>query len=649
MAPDPGRRQQTLQRILLAAIQRIQAGDLGAAQAILSSEHGLALASPVGRNILGDVYLKQGRPADALAEFDRAISAVPHYPEAHCNRAVALQELRRLPEALAAADAALRGRPDLWIAHFNRGNILEALGRTDEAIAAYDRVLTGQPDFAEALVNRGMALLHKDEKIKARNDFGRALELRPDYAEALVGLTRVHLDLHEFDSAESTIAAVLRTAPDNPAAKLIRCSIDQAIGRHRRAVDGLDDILARDPGNLAAHRLRGEALASLGRHAEAADALERAEELGASGYHFQIALANALTDSGRYGKARNAFGRAIALDRDNPTGHYLLGLLDLRLGDFAHGWEGHEWRLKRSGFGAPDPALASPWRGERLHAGNRILLYGEQGIGDTIQFVRFVPELLETGASVTLLVQESLRNLVGSTFPNAEVIHALGMRSSFDFQASLMSLPHILQARNEARIPRQVPYVSIDADRVDKWRDRLGPKGFRIGIAWQGNPRYPNDHNRSIPLSHFAPLAAIPGVRLISLQAQHGLDQLDTLNDRFVIETLGEELTRNPDGFREMAAIMQSLDLIVTSDSAPAHLAGALGLPTWIALATVPDWRWMHQRSNSPWYPTMRLFRQTSPSDWNGLFAEIARAVADLAARRPVDQSLHVHHHHIVR
>ena len=195
-----------------------------------------------------------------------------------------------------------------------------------------------------------------------------------------------------------------------------------------------------------------------------------------------------------------------------------------------------------------------------------------------------------------------------------------------------MSLPHIFRTHSEAEIPADVPYLAADPERVAKWAARLGSDGFKVGIGWQGNADYPGDHFRSIPLKQFAPLAQVPGVRLISVQALWGLEQLEDLPAGMTVETLGEELTNNPDGFREMAAVIANLDLMILSDSAPAHLAGALGRPVWVALAKRPDWRWQAGRSDSPWYPTMRLFRQAEAGDWAGVFAAIAAALAERAA-----------------
>ena len=173
------------------------------------------------------------------------------------------------------------------------------------------------------------------------------------------------------------------------------------------------------------------------------------------------------------------------------------------------------------------------------------------------------------------------------------------------------------------------PYLAPEPEKIAAWRERIGGQGFRIGVVWQGNPRYGVDHRRSVPLRHFAPLAALPGVRLYSLQAVHGLDQLDALPEGMAVEQLGEKITANPDGVSEIAAAMAALDLVVSSDTAMAHLAGALGRPVWVALNDDPDWRWLFERADSPWYPTMRLFRQSVRGDWDGVFAEMADALKE--------------------
>ena len=658
--------QTAIQRTLMAAVEHIQAGRLDEAAAMLES--GGALRNPVGRNILGDIRLKQGRARDALKAFDAALAMASSFPEAHTNRGVALQALGRLADALAAQDRALRHRPDYATAHYNRGNILRDLERTDEAIAAYGAALKRQPSFPEALVNRGTLLLGKGNDLQALQDFQRAVALRPRYVEAQVGLADAHRRLRRFGEALAAIDAALDIEPGNRTSLLARGGILYAEERFEDALAVTDDLLARDPQDISAllarghalfklwrldealaaaaaavklapkdyegHALRAVLLGQLGRFEEQWEALAAAERLGASGFVFNLGRAIALSNAQRFEEAIDAYDRALTDEPNDATCHRYRSFANLAKGNLAEGWQEHEWRIKIRGNSRPDCLNAAPmWAGEDI-TGKKILLHSEQGHGDTIQFVRYAPLVAGRGARVSLVVHESLRRLFAANFPDMDVGDTLGMRAGFDYQAPLMSLPHILGTTSEAAIPHEVPYLVADEARIAKWRDRLGAHGFRVGINWQGNPVYAADRDRSIALRHFAPLTRVAGVRLISLQAQNGLDQLNDLPAGMTVETLGEEIVSNPDGFREMAAVMANLDLLVTSDSAPAHLAGAMARPVWVALPACADWRWMAGRDDSPWYPTMKLVRQKTLGDWASLFDGVAVALADAAARK---------------
>ncbi len=660
--------QTALQGILGGAIAHIQAGRLDEAAAMLQSAGGVALKNPVGRNVMGDIRLKQGRPRDALREFDAAVRLVQAFPEAHCNRGVALQELGRLADALAAEDKALALRPTYATAHFNRGNILKDLGRRDEAIAAYERALKAQPAYPEALVNRGMVLANAGRAVDALNDFRRALSLRPGYVAAHVGAAGAYAQVNQVAEALAEIDKVLAGEPDSrdalvakvgilreggraeeslaladamlasdPADAVVHVARAHALAKLKRFADALgaaDAAIASAPKDAEAHMARGMALSQLGRFDEAWKAFDAAERHGASGTKLHQARAVALCNVGRLEDGLAAYDRAIAEDPNNLGARFHRSFVFLARGDYETGWAEHEWRLKLANFPRPELFKLAPlWRGEEV-SGKKMLLYSEQGAGDTIQFVRYAPLLAARGARVSMVVHESLRRLFAANFVDMDVSDDIGMRSGFDFQAPLMSLAYIFGANTEAAIPHDVPYLAADPERVAKWGARLGREGFKVGIGWQGNAQYTSDQFRSIPLGAFAPLARVPGVRLISVQALHGLDQLQSLPAGMTVETLGEELTSNPDGFREMAAIMANLDLLILSDSAPAHLAGALGRPVWLALTRYPDWRWLNDRPDSPWYPTMRLFRQTVAGDWPAVFDRLAAALGEEIARK---------------
>jgi hypothetical protein len=249
-------------------------------------------------------------------------------------------------------------------------------------------------------------------------------------------------------------------------------------------------------------------------------------------------------------------------------------------------------------------------------------------LGDIIQFSRFLTQLVALNAEVTFLLRSSMHRLLSVSAPSVRLAAAPPKGEDFDFQCALMSLPGAFGTSYE-NLPSSVPYLFAEKGVVGRWRERLGDQGLKIGICWQGNPY---DIGRSFPLRCFQPLAAISGVRLISLQKTHGLDQLENLPSGMEVETIGEEFDGGPDAFVDTAAVMSSLDLIITCDTSVAHLAGALGRPVWVALKHVPDWRWMLDRSDSPWYPTMRLYRQTIRDDWDSVFGQVAADVANLKA-----------------
>jgi hypothetical protein len=273
------------------------------------------------------------------------------------------------------------------------------------------------------------------------------------------------------------------------------------------------------------------------------------------------------------------------------------------------------------------------WGGEPLHD-KALLLYPEQGLGDTLQFIRFADSIRQLGGTILVLVQKKLVRLLRHSFPDMRIFGRIETEQ-FDYQLPLLSLPHRL-GTNASTIPGSVPYLVAEPDRVRHWAARLPEGKLRIGIAWQGNPKGPDDQNRSIPLLAFEPLSKIAGISLISLQKGEGIEQLRTLPEGFRVSELGPEFDAGEDAFLDTAAVMMSLDLIVTSDTSIAHVAGALARPTWVALQTFPDWRWQLTRDDSPWYPTMRLFRQRTRGDWRPVFETMAEELrrGTLAAGR---------------
>ncbi len=326
-------------------------------------------------------------------------------------------------------------------------------------------------------------------------------------------------------------------------------------------------------------------------------------------------LAGVLKELARPGDAEACYREALRWHPEDPVLHVNLAVVLLLAGKFAPGWEEYEWRF-RAGAAQVPPCSQPRWNSEDL-AGRTLLIRAEQGMGDTIQFGRYV-KLAAGRGPVILEVQPGLRHLMGGVLDKALIVSVGDPLPSFDLWCPLLSLPYIFGM--QAPSP---PYLSADADRVAGWRARIGTHGRKIGIAWQGNPASAAERGRSIPLREYLPLAQVPGVRLISLQKHHGLDQLASVPDGLRIETLGDDFDAGPDAFIDTAAVMACLDLVITSDTSVAHLAGALGRPVWVGVQHVPDWRWLLEGEDCLWYPTMRLFRQATRGDWSSVFARM--------------------------
>jgi Glycosyltransferase family 9 (heptosyltransferase) len=302
-------------------------------------------------------------------------------------------------------------------------------------------------------------------------------------------------------------------------------------------------------------------------------------------------------------------------------------LLWLMQGNWTDGWREYEWRLQTKEY--RQHALAGPrWDGAPL-AGRTIILVAERGLGDTIQFVRYAPLVRERGGRVIVLCQGALQPLLAGA-PGIDQLAADDRPlPAFHVHARLHSLPAIFQTTLKT-VPAAVPHLEADTALANHWSQELAAyAGYKIGIAWQGSRKFAGDRERSIPLAHFKPLAEVRGVQLVSLQKGPGSEQLRDLGGKFPIIDLGGRLDVSSGAFMDTAAVMKSLDLVVTSDTAIAHLAGALGVPVWVALSSSPDWRWMMERSDSPWYPSMVLFRQHRRGDWGEVFERIARAAKE--------------------
>ncbi len=542
---------------------------------------------------------QQGRTAEAVDVLGAALkSDPPRAADALCNHGLMLQHLGRHEEAIASYDKALALRPHDWEALHSRGLACSALGRHGDAAVSYDRLLTIRPNDAEAYNNRGVALAALGHHADALACYDRALAIKPGYVHALYNRGRTLDELQRYEEA-------------------LAC---------------YDQVLVLDPQHPGAHNNRGVALDTLGRSEEALESFARALALRPD---YAEALSNrgtALVDLDRSEEALASYDAALALEPDHADYRWNRGLTYFRLGDLARGWEDYEWRRKQDSWEPRD--FAGPeWDGTAA-AGRRVLLYAEQGFGDTIQFARFACAVAAAGADVILEVQPLLTRLM-QTLPGVTVIGKGAPLPAFDCHAPLMSVPHIMRLPD---ISADGPYLAAEPDRTERWRETLAGEGFRIGVAWRGNPKAPGP-SRAIPLEAFRPVCRVPGVRLISLQKNDGVEQLADLRDGMTIETLGADFDSGPGAFLDAAAVLMNLDLVITGDTAIAHLAGALGRPVWMAMRHVTDWRWMVRDGRTPWYSTARVFKQEQRGDWNGVFARVATELARLVGGPKTDDA----------
>ncbi len=594
----------TLAQSITEAIAFHQAGDLAQAERC----YRLVLAGDPEQvdalHYLGVLEAQRGRGAEALALIERALAREPRAAEVHFNRGNILQGLNRFAEALASYDQVLLLMPQNAPAHYNRGNVLQQLKRHEEALASYDKLLALMPDNAAAFYNRGVALQALKRYEEALASYDRALSIALDDAEVLSNRGIALYELKRYEEALASYDQALAIKPDFVEVLNNRGNVLRELNRLEEALASCDKALAIKPDYLEALTNRGMALQALNRHAE----------------------------------ALVCYDRALAVSPNYADAHWAVSLCSLALGDFERGWREYEWRWKTEDFPSPRREFQRPlWLGREDIRGKTILLYGEQGLGDTLQFSRYVEMVAHRGANVILEVQPALKSLLAGLH-GAPRILATGERlPDFEYQCPLLSLPLAFKTTLET-VPARVPYIETTPERVMAWRTRLAqtidPRDFRVGICWQGQPAAKADIGRSIPLREFYPLSQIPGVRLISLQKHHGLDQLDDLPAGMKVETLGDDFDAGSNAFVDSAAVMESLDLIVASDTSVVHLAGALARPVWVALKHVPDWRFMREQSASPWYPTVRLFRQPKPADWHAVFAIISSELQALVASR---------------
>jgi tetratricopeptide (TPR) repeat protein len=576
---------------LLARAQRAT-GDAQAAlksyERVLGLQADFTLAAQE-RNMLltqlGQKAIDGDRPGEARGWFQQWATFAPSDPAAHAHVGLACEWLEDMKAAEQAYRTALRLAPGHPQALFGLGNVLLLQGHALTAADHYARVLAQVPDHVLALTHLARALLESERYKEAEARFDQLLALRPDDADALLGRANSILGQH----------------------------------RHADALQAYDEVIAVAPQAALAHLNRGNAQLDLGGLEPALESFREALRVRPGYVEALVNIGSVLQRLNRYLEACTAYEQAIALDPGMAAAHWNLGLSRLVTGELEAGWAEAEWRwqaLRREPLRTGQPQ----WTGEPLQ-GKTLLVYSEQGLGDTLQFCRYVPQLVAQGARVLLRVQAPLQRLLRTLPASCMLLTESDPLPAHGYQCALLSLPLGFRTSLQT-IPQAVPYLSSQPQLVERWRALLGPgEGLRVGLAWSGNPTHVNDRNRSLPLDDL-PLS-MPGVRFISLQ-KDVRDADRAALQRSGIAQYGELLT----DFEQTAALVECLDLVITVDTSVAHLAGALGKAAWVLLPFAPDWRWLLERTDSPWYPSARLFRQPALGDWGSVHAAVREALA---------------------
>jgi Tfp pilus assembly protein PilF len=414
----------------------------------------------------------------------------------------------------------------------------------------------------------------------------------------------------------------LRLAPNHVEARNNLGVALQAIGRIEQAEACFRESIRQRPGFADAYSNLGNVLQDRGMIDEAIDCYHQAIQLKPDYLDAHNNLGNAFRAKRQSAEALKWYEEALRKSPNHSQVRVSRALLWLQLGQFKQGFAEYEWRLQCKEYAIP--AFSQPmWDGSPLD-GRAILIYGDHGMGDTLQFIRYAPQVKARGGRVIATVREPLARIIASCPGVESVIPEGAPLPEYAVYIPAMSLPRVFGTTLES-IPAQVPYLTADPALIERWGEQIGRDArFRIGIAWQGNPSYARDRQRSFPLTLFEPIARLDGVRLYSLQKDSGTEQIAAASSRFAVTDLGSRLT----DFMDTAAVMMNLDLVISPDTSIVHLAGALGVPVWVALPFESDWRWLLDRDDSPWYPTMRLFRQTRAGDWGDVFRRITEALA---------------------
>jgi hypothetical protein len=544
----------------------------------------------------GDALQATNQFKDAIASYDKAIDLNPGYFEAYSNRGNALQSLKQYQGAMASYEKAIRLNPHFAEAYSNQGNVLQELKQFETAVASYDQAIRLNPNYFEAYSNRGNALRKAKFYDFAIASHEQAIKLNPQYAEAYCNRGNVYLAQRSLDQAIVDFNKAINLKPQFFEAYSNRGRAYLEFSQYDKAIADLDKALSINPRYIPALMHRGNAIKEL-KLVNATSA--------------KLAMAN--------------YDQAISIDPECADAYFNKSLLKLLLGEYEEGWALYEWRWNVSeenflrGFKQP------LWLGESSIEDKIILIHAEQGLGDSIQFSRYIA-MVEALAPKQIILEapEAIISLLSTLKNEVTLIKQGDAIPEFDVHCPMMSLPHAFKT-TVATTPANIPYLFTEEHKAKQWQDKLGLKtNLRIGIVWSGSTTHKNDHNRSLLLKQLAPIFELP-LEFHSIQKEIRPNDLEALNALKQVHQHQDALK----DFTDTAALIENMDLVISVDTSVAHLAGAMDKRVFILLPFAPDYRWMLDRIDSPWYPTATLFRQPEVDDWSSVIEQVKLALID--------------------
>jgi tetratricopeptide (TPR) repeat protein len=607
---------------LQSAVRLLQAGQTDEATRLLAE---LLKHEPNNADALaltGLAHAHRNENEEAARFMSRALALNPRHAATQFNHANVLRKLERWSDAEQAYARTLALRPDHAEARRQRAHMLAEMKRDAEALAELDRVAT---DNIQTLTLRAKLRFNANRESDAFDDYERIVALDPKNWEAWNNRGILLDKVERYEDALQSYDRALALAPDNGNVQHNRGAVLLCLSRFDEALPLFEHLIATDPDHADNWSCHGVALASVMRLDEALTSFEKGLALDPESLRAGNGKGMALTALGRPSEAIVQYKKVAARHPGNPMTHGNLAFAELVSGNLKDGFANYEWRRKDGPIGKSQRDYAQPeWTGEDL-AGRTLLLHPEQGLGDVVQFARFVPQLAAQG-HVILETPPALTTLMRTLDGNPTIVATGDMLPRFDLHAPLMSVAHRLGLTLET-IPASVPYLHPDDAKRSAWRQKLAPlKGKRVGICWSGHRIHRNDHARSIALETFAPALDAPNISFVSLQRE----VRETDEALLRAQPNVTDWMKDVSDFADTAALIAELDLVVTVDTSVGHVAGALGKPVWILITSAPDWRWLLNRADSPWYPTARLFRQPSIGDWRSVITNVRDALRDL-------------------